>query len=48
MQNSIDNTAIWDLSGFIKASDKEAIQNIRALIKNLVEILKIKVDKQLN
>ena len=33
LQNSIDNTAAWDLSGFIRTSDKEVIQKMRALIR---------------
>ena len=47
-QNSIYNTAVWDLSGFIKENDKEVIQKMRDINKILVEIFKIKVDKQLN
>ena len=34
LQNSIYNTSVWDLSGFILASNKEVIQKMRYINKN--------------
>ena len=33
-QNSIYNTSVWDVSGFIRASNKEVIQKMRDINKN--------------
>ena len=35
LQNSIDKTAAWDLSGFVLASNKEVLCKMKDLAKNL-------------
>ena len=48
LQNLIYNTAIWDLSGFIRESNKEVIQKMKDINKNFSQNFKLKVDKLLN
>ena len=47
-ENSIDETGDWDLSGFVRASNKEVLCKMKDLAKIYLKMLKIKVDKQLN